>query len=179
MSNLNNENIKELQNNQDSFRESIKLNQDKEKLRLMEIKRKYDCGEISEDEISNDDIKKIIELYNEEIQSIRSSTRNIKNEIKKELDDLLDTLEDYYGQKPIIYTTITAYWKYLYLGYSKYPLWMRNTYTEPTQKWTFWQYSDKGHLDGCYDGDQQYIDLNVYNGSIEDFRKEFSLEVKG
>ena len=102
-----------------------------------------------------------------------------KSEIKKELDDLLDTLEDYYGQKPIIYTTITAYWKYLYLGYSKYPLWMRNTYTEPTQKWTFWQYSDKGHLDGCYDGDQQYIDLNVYNGSIEDFRKEFSLEVKG
>lgn len=88
MSNLNNENIKELQNNQDSFRESIKLNQDKEKLRLMEIKRKYDCGEISEDEISSDDIKKIIELYNEEIQSIRSNTQNIKYQIKKELEEL-------------------------------------------------------------------------------------------
>lgn len=77
-----------LQNNQNSFLESIKIEQDKEKLRLMEIKRRYDCGEISEDEISEEDIKKIIELYDEEIQDIKSDTRNIKYKIKKELEEL-------------------------------------------------------------------------------------------
>lgn len=77
-----------LQNNQNSFLESIKIEQDKEKLRLMEIKRRYDCGEISEDEISDADIKKIIELYDEEIQDIKSDTRNIKYKIKKELEEL-------------------------------------------------------------------------------------------
>lgn len=77
-----------LQNNQNSFLESIKIEQNKEKLRLMEIKRRYECGEISENEISDEDIKKIIELYDEEIQDIKSDTRNIKYKIKKELEEL-------------------------------------------------------------------------------------------
>lgn len=77
-----------LQNNQNSFLESIKIEQNKEKLRLMEIKRRYECGEISENEISDEDIKKIIELYDEEIQDIKSDTRSIKYKIKKELEEL-------------------------------------------------------------------------------------------
>ena len=56
---------------------------------------------------------------------------------------------------------------------------MRDTYMEPLVKWKFWQYSDEGQLAG-YDGVQpdsfeQYIDLNVYNGSYERFLQEFAL----
>ncbi len=103
-----------------------------------------------------------------------------KQETREILDDLLGTLEEYYGVKPIIYTTTKAYYQYLFGGdYGDYPLWMRNTYFKPVENWAFWQYSDKGELEG-YDGKQadnieMYIDLNVYNGSYEEFLTEFSL----
>ncbi len=103
-----------------------------------------------------------------------------KGDTRRILDELLDSLEDFYGVKPIIYTTPKAYYQYLFGGgYGEYPLWMRNTYYKPPERWVFWQYSDKGELEG-YDGKQadnleMYIDLNVYNGSYEEFLEEFSL----
>lgn len=103
-----------------------------------------------------------------------------KEDTRRILDELLDELEDFYGVKPIIYTTPKAYYQYIFgSGYGDYPLWMRNTYYKPTEDWTFWQYSDKGMLQG-YDGKQtdnteMYIDLNVYNGSYEEFLAEFAL----
>lgn len=106
-----------------------------------------------------------------------------KKETRQILDDLLAQLEDFYGVKPIIYTTPKAYYQYLFGGgYGEYPLWMRNTYYKPTESWEFWQYSDKGELEG-YDGKQvdnleMYIDLNVYNGDLEEFLTEFSLTSK-
>ncbi len=104
-----------------------------------------------------------------------------KKETRVILDALLSTLENYYGVKPIIYTTTRAYYSYILGGgYGDYPLWMRDVYMEPSlMGWTFWQYSDKGRLDG-YDGVQtdhteMYIDLNVYHDSYEAFLEEFSL----
>jgi lysozyme len=93
-----------------------------------------------------------------------------------QLEELLENLEAYYEVTPIIYTTPTAYFKYLAFStkWKRYTLWMRNTYGEPFTKWSFWQYSDKGLIDGSYNGDEKYIDLNVYNGSMDDFIKEFS-----
>jgi lysozyme len=101
-----------------------------------------------------------------------------KSEVTQELKELLTTLENYYGVTPILYTTPKAYTKYLVFGYSKYTLWMRNTYCKPSLKWSFWQYEDEGKYENCYDGDQQFIDLNVYNGSRAKFLKEFSLVEK-
>lgn len=101
-----------------------------------------------------------------------------KDKVKAELDDLLETLKQHYGTEPIIYTTPKAYIKYLSFGYSKYTLWMRNTYSEPISKWSFWQYDDEGRIENGYDGDQYYIDLNVYNGDMEKFRKQFDLTPK-
>lgn len=107
-----------------------------------------------------------------------------KKETREILDDLLSALEEYYGVKPIIYTTTKAYYQYLFGGsYSEYPLWMRNTYLNPFfVDWSFWQYSDQGYLEG-YDGKQAdqleaCIDLNVYQGSKEEFLEEFSLPAK-
>lgn len=97
--------------------------------------------------------------------------------VQEHLSILLDELEKSYGVKPIIYTTPKAYIKYLLIGYSDYTFWMRNTYYEPSTKWSFWQYSDQGRLEG-YDGDQQYIDLNVYKGDMNSFLREFNLTEK-
>ena len=103
-----------------------------------------------------------------------------RKETQEILDALLKQLEEYYHVKPIIYTTTKAYYHYMLGGgYSDYPLWFRNTYQEPFVNWSFWQYSDKGKLNG-YDGVQQdcremCIDLNVYHSSYESFLEEFSL----
>ena len=40
--------------------------------------------------------------------------------------------------------------------------------------WTFWQYSHSALLDGYY-GTERRIDLNVFRGSEEEFRR-FGLE---
>ncbi len=90
------------------------------------------------------------------------------------LRPLLTRLEEYYGTKPIIYTTLPVYCRYVRESFSDYPLWIRSVNCEPDLiDWKFWQYSDKGILSG-YDGDEEHIDFNVYNGSAEDFEKEFT-----
>ncbi|MBQ7012405.1 MAG: glycoside hydrolase family 25 [Oscillospiraceae bacterium] len=116
-----------------------------------------------------------LEFYGDYVENPLS-----KAETRRILDDLLDTLEAHYGVKPIIYTTPKAYYSYILGGgYGDHPLWMRNTYFKPPVSWEFWQYSDQGLLEG-YDGKQadnleMYIDLNVYNGSHEEFLEEFDL----
>lgn len=94
-------------------------------------------------------------------------------DMEKILIPLLSALENYYGVKPIIYTTTPVYFRYLHGKFSDYPLWIRNVNFEPAFiDWKFWQYSDKGELYG-FRGDEKYIDLNVYNGSEKDFLEEF------
>ena len=94
------------------------------------------------------------------------------------LKPLLSRLEAYYGVKPIIYTTLPVYFRYVRENFSDYPLWIRSVGFEPDlMDWKFWQYSDKGTLTG-YNGDEEHIDLNVYNGSEEDFEREFAKSTK-
>lgn len=99
-------------------------------------------------------------------------------ECEEILRPLLEILEEHYGTKPIIYTTLPVYNRYIKENFSEYPLWIRNVFCEPQLiEWKFWQYSDKGELYG-FVGEEKYIDLNVYNGSEEDFLTEFSKEAK-
>ncbi|NLT09442.1 MAG: glycosyl hydrolase family 25, partial [Ruminococcus sp.] len=88
-------------------------------------------------------------------------------------------LERYYGTKPIIYTTIPVYMRYVKEDFGEYPLWIRSVNFEPDlMDWKFWQYCDCGELEG-YNGDEKYIDLNVYNGTKEEFLTEFGSKKKG
>lgn len=94
-----------------------------------------------------------------------------KSETKEKLDELLDMLYEYYGVRPILYATMRAYKLYLENDYKEHLIWIRNVYYTPAlpdkRSWTFWQYSHKGRLDG-YAGREKFIDLNVYNGSMDD-----------
>ena len=93
-----------------------------------------------------------------------------KEEIRTQLQSLLDELEAYYGCKPVIYTTMTAYRNLLCGEFEEYPLWIRNVYYQPVlsgRNWSFWQYNDKGILEG-YSGEEKYIDLDVFRGTLED-----------
>lgn len=91
-------------------------------------------------------------------------------EVTNELKALLDALEEHYGKKPIIYATGSAYSLYIEENFSDYDIWIRDVYFKPSGDWTFWQYSDTARLDG-YNGEEKHIDLNVFNGTKEEFER--------
>ena len=102
-----------------------------------------------------------------------------KSEAEAILRPLLEELEEHYGTKPLIYTTLPVYMRYIKDEFSDYPLWIRSVNFEPDlMEWKFWQYCDCGELEG-YNGDEKYIDLNVYNGTKEEFLTEFGSKKKG
>lgn len=95
-----------------------------------------------------------------------------KDEVKPELDALIAALEEHYGLKPIIYVTEKSYELYISGSYEQYDIWIRNVITKPrladNRQWTFWQYTDRARLEG-YSGEEKFIDINVFNGSEDEF----------
>lgn len=97
-----------------------------------------------------------------------------RTEVIENLAAMLDTLEQHYEVKPIIYTTYTVYNDYIKGEFEGYPLWVRSVYCPPSvlfgNKWSFWQYMDTAMLDG-YAGAEQYIDVNVFRGTKQELEK--------
>jgi GH25 family lysozyme M1 (1,4-beta-N-acetylmuramidase) len=97
----------------------------------------------------------------------------------------LDLVEAEYGKKPIIYSG--QYFLQDYLSEAgggppvwakDYPLWLAQyppQYVEGSQpflprgwfKWNFWQYSEKGQVNGI----NARVDLNIFNGTLEELYK--------
>lgn len=103
-----------------------------------------------------------------------------REEVDSILSDMIEKLEEHYGMTPIIYATEKSYKMFISGDYEDNPIWIRNVIQPPSfpenddREWTFWQYSDKGRLKGC-SGDEKFIDMNVFNGSMENFRIFFNL----
>lgn len=113
-----------------------------------------------------------------DLEFYRSSDLPEVESVQKNLRELLTSLTEYYGKTPIIYTTSSCWETYLKDTDWEYTLWIRSIFTPPSNRftpaWSFWQYNPRGLLEG-YEGDEQFIDLNVYRGSMEDFCAEFSV----
>ena len=88
--------------------------------------------------------------------------------VKVQLRALVDALSQHYGRKPILYCTLSAYHTYIKDSFDDCDLWIRNVYWKPEMQWTFWQYTDQARLEG-YDGIEPCIDVNVFNGTEEEF----------
>jgi lysozyme len=82
----------------------------------------------------------------------------------------LQRVESHYGVKPIIYASYKFTEKYLNDSiFNTYPYWIAHYYVDSVRyegKWQFWQHSDVGTVPGI-DND---VDLNVFNGTLEDLR---------
>lgn len=95
-----------------------------------------------------------------------------KENVQSELNALLQKLQEYYGKKPIIYATQKSYKLYISDSFSDYDIWIRDVFFKPSlpdgRRFLFWQYSDKAKLDG-YNGKEKFIDMNVFNGTQEEF----------
>ena len=90
--------------------------------------------------------------------------------LKKELKEWLDVIEYYYKAKPIIYTSVSFYSKYLGKEFNSYPLWAAHYYQYDTPRidrnWDFWQHSEEGRVNGIL----SKVDFNVFNGDSLQFR---------
>lgn len=94
--------------------------------------------------------------------------------VTAELDAMIKRLYEHYGMQPIIYTGEREYSLYLQNRYSENPIWIRSVYSKAEtvlpdgRTWTFWQYTNRERLEG-YDGTEKFIDMNVFNGTKEEF----------
>jgi lysozyme len=94
------------------------------------------------------------------------SAGQLRNGVKR----WLQTAENYYGIKPVIYTNVDFYNRYLGSDFDIYPLWVAHYY-EPGQpriqrEWSFWQHNDQGNVNGII----PKVDFNVFKGDSLSFR---------
>jgi LysM repeat protein len=108
-----------------------------------------------------------------------------KEKIVSRAKTWLDLVEAAFGKKPIIYSGQFFLQDYFSeagggppVWTKDYPLWLAqypNNYVEGSQpflprgwfKWTFWQYSEKGTVNGI----NAKVDLNLFNGTLEELYK--------
>ena len=90
--------------------------------------------------------------------------------LRQEAMAWLQEAERFYGVKPIIYTNVDFYQRYLGDSFNSYPLWVAHYYQteQPSirRDWLFWQHSDKGHVNGI----RGEVDFNVFNGGPEELK---------
>jgi lysozyme len=92
-----------------------------------------------------------------------------KSVLQQRLKAFLYAAELAYGVKPIIYTNVDFYKKYLNDEFDDYPLWVAH-YLQPNaprinRNWQFWQHSEKGKVNGI----AANVDFNVFYGDSTAF----------
>lgn len=89
---------------------------------------------------------------------------------RKELKKFIETIEKHYGVKPIIYTNKKFHDRYIENHFDDYPLWIaRYDVSDPgiNKEWIIWQFSEDGRLPGI----KEKVDINVFNGTLEELEK--------
>lgn len=86
-------------------------------------------------------------------------------EIHQEVGTFMAILTQYYGQRPIVYTTVDFY-RDAQLGRMNAEFWLRSVAdhprgTYPGQRWSFWQYTGTGTAPGF----RGNVDLNTFAGN--------------
>ena len=93
-----------------------------------------------------------------------------KAQLQREVKKWLQTAEAYYKVKPILYTNVDFYTRYLGSDFDEYPLWIAHYYEKKqpriNRSWSFWQYSDVGNVNGI----RAKVDFNVFRGDSAAFR---------
>ena len=96
--------------------------------------------------------------------------RHTKSSISDSVLVWLDIVEKHYKVKPILYTSFKFKNRYLNdIKFNVYPFWIAHYYVGKlryTGTWSFWQHTDIGRVPGI----NKDVDLNVFNGTIEELR---------
>ena len=83
--------------------------------------------------------------------------------------EFLRTVESYYGVRPLLYTNVDFYKRYLGREFDDYPLWVAHYIQRSSPRidrnWTIWQHSERGRVNGITTA----VDFNVFHGDSTDF----------
>lgn len=82
-----------------------------------------------------------------------------KDVVLSQIKEMEELFKEEYGSYPVIYTTQKFYSRYFVGELKDYPVWIRNVYDLPIQKWSMWQYTDKLKVSGI----STLVDGNVTN----------------
>lgn len=105
------------------------------------------------------------------VLDIEVTGKRKKEDLQLALKLWLHRIEMHYGVKPIIYASYKFKMKYLNDSvFDTYPYWIAHYYVDSVRydgKWDFWQHTDVGRVSGI----TEKVDLNVYNGAMEELLK--------
>lgn len=105
------------------------------------------------------------------VLDVEVTGRKEKKELQQGIKRWLDRVESHYGVKPILYTSYKFKTRYLDDSiFNAYPYWIAHYYVDSVRyqgKWHFWQHTDVGSVPGI----KEDVDLNVFNGSLEELKK--------
>ncbi|MCG8570893.1 MAG: glycoside hydrolase family 25 protein [Spirochaetes bacterium] len=100
-----------------------------------------------------------------------SQQRPGKEDLQRELNTYIEMITQVYKKQPILYVTYTFYQDYLAPEFNYYHIWIRDIYAQPKkeimEKWTFWQYKNRGHIQGI----KGFVDLNVFYGNEQQLKQ--------
>ena len=73
------------------FSKNIEFKIDKEELRILKLQKEYKSGNINEENISDDDYFKLVDLYKKQNEKLKQKIKLKKKKIKESLDDLKES----------------------------------------------------------------------------------------
>lgn len=75
-------------NREDDFLNRIQIKKSEDEIKIRKLQVLYDNGEIDEDELSEDEIEKLIDLYESETEKLNADTERRKVHIQNMLNEL-------------------------------------------------------------------------------------------
>lgn len=114
-----------------------------------------------------------LEVYGQ-FETSPPTVKSVQNNLKK----LIEKLKSTYKVEPIIYTNYNTYNLYLSDGNLDQPIWITDLSDQVPEMsgghdWKFWQYSQRGILNGYSSDSERFIDMDLYNGTLAEFYKEY------
>lgn len=97
-----------------------------------------------------------------------SDPRVSAQELRQRIRTWLEAITEYYGVKPIIYTSQNYYRRWLQGYFPEYHFWIaRYSEIQPethhTDSWKFWQFTDSGSISGI----NSAVDMNFFAGDLD------------
>ena len=124
---------------------------------------------LSKVKIESGDLPAVLDI--EDDKKTDDSSLN-KGDIIKGISAWLAIVEQETGIKPIIYTNLDYYKRYIAYNFPNHKIWianynnMRGVKLPDGRTWSIWQTSDKARCNGI----SEPIDFNIFNGSVEDLK---------
>ncbi len=92
-------------------------------------------------------------------------------ELVAQVKEWLELAETHYGVKPILYTGLNFYNRFLAGQFDDYPLWLaryddRDPVTICGRPYQFWQFTDRASMPGIVGN----VDRNVFSGTLQDLQ---------